>query len=137
MWRPLSANPDRELRGTRNSIFERPVLIVSVLEAGFSAQGLVKISPEAGFSEVEASNFADSACPVVSALFSTVFRLSSLRSFRFCFSIVEDVPGLNRCIPAERLMRPMLVVRLLQQFERRLQFGFVLDVEHPQQLLER
>lgn len=34
-------------------------------------------------------------------------------------------------------MRAVLVVRLLQQFECRLQFGFVLDVEHPQQLFER
>jgi len=48
LWRPLSANPDRELRGTRNSISERPVLIVSVFEAGFSAKGLVKTSTEPG-----------------------------------------------------------------------------------------
>ena len=34
-------------------------------------------------------------------------------------------------------MRAVLIVRLLQQFERRLKFGFVLDVEHPQQLFER
>ena len=34
-------------------------------------------------------------------------------------------------------MRTALVVSLFQQFERRLQLGFIAKIEHPKQLFER
>ena len=84
--------------------------------------------------EVEASRFADSACPAVCASFSFVRRLSSSRSFWFRLALLEDIRGFNRRMPADRLMRSVLVVGAAQQIERRLYFGFVPDVEGTQKL---
>jgi hypothetical protein len=113
VWRPPSAKLDPRLRGSQVSAFERPIFDrFRVWDRLFNIGVGESFAKNLWVFEVEASRFADSGCPFVLASFSPARRLSSSRSFGFRLALFEDVPCLSRRMPAERLMRSVLVVRI-------------------------